>query len=312
MYSHTFKSLAFGDVAVANPKLVILPADNFDLAPEMLIGMDIMRKLHMYFSFHEGKIYITPASIQTAEQKALQASLQPVAALRMAYKASMPANIATLDKALASNPTDARTLNSRCYWRASAKIDLDGALADCDQAIKLKPGDAQILDSRALVLYQQGRYQAAVNAYDAVLAVSPKFSESLFMRGHAKGKLGDAAGMEADIAAAKSIKPDVDNEFRPYDVDRPTMLTCSAPSGGVHANFGCGPAVVFVIEPDLSDRTNNPPHLPIPAKAISTRPLRFTPMRLSAIPPMRTRLPRAATPIWWRKTMPRPSPITLR
>ena len=68
-------------------------------------------------------------------------------------------------------------------------------------------------------MYQQGKYQEALSAYDAALAADPKQAESLFMRGHAKGKLGDAAGMATDIAAAKSIKPDMENQFQPYDVD---------------------------------------------------------------------------------------------
>ena len=39
------------------------------------------------------------------------------------------------------------------------------------------------------------------------------------MRGNIKGKLGDQAGKDADIAAAKAIRNDVETVFQPYDID---------------------------------------------------------------------------------------------
>jgi len=219
MYRHAFKSLSFGDIAVANPRVQIIASNNFQNAPQMLIGMDILRKLHVYFALHEGKMYITPATPQTPEQKALQVSLQSATGTKAGHKVEIMARIAALDKVLAAKPNDGPRLNNRCFDKAQIKIDLDSALADCEQALKLEPGDAYALDSRAFVLYQQGKYQDAVAGYDAALAANAKQPESLFMRGHAKGKLGDAAGMQADIAAAKAIKPDIDDEFRVYDVD---------------------------------------------------------------------------------------------
>jgi hypothetical protein len=204
-YRHNFKSLAFGDIAVTNPKIAITSSKSS--FPELLIGMDVMRKLHIYAAFGEQKLYVSVASA-------------PVADARLANnRRGFLLLIEQASQKIRSNPNEAGIWNGRCYWRAEAKIDLDEALTDCDQALKLKPRDAATLDSRAFVLYQQGKYQDALTGYDAALVADPKQAASLFMRGHAKGKLGDAAGMDADIAAAKAIKPDVDNEFRPYDVD---------------------------------------------------------------------------------------------
>ena len=39
------------------------------LAPTMLIGMNILSKLHLYIAFREQKIYITPASVPQAAAK---------------------------------------------------------------------------------------------------------------------------------------------------------------------------------------------------------------------------------------------------
>jgi len=219
VYRHAFKTMTLGDITVNNPKVALYPATIFGNDPDMILGMDVLRKLHIYFAQREGKMYISPASVQTPEQKALQVSLQPTAVVRNIYKLRMTARIAALDKTLVSNPNDYKALNDRCFFKATIKNDLDAALADCNQSVRLKPDDPLDLDSRAFVLYQQGKYQEAVSAYDAALAVNPRLAESLFMRGHAKGKLGDAAGMAADIAAAKTIKPDIENEFQPYDVD---------------------------------------------------------------------------------------------
>ena len=110
-------------------------------------------------------------------------------------------------------------LNLRCYWKATVKSDLDAALADCDQGLALKPGDSNLLNNRALVLYQQGKYQEALDAYNAALAVQPKNGASLLVREIIKGKLGDEAGKDADIAAARAIQNDIETVFQSYDID---------------------------------------------------------------------------------------------
>jgi hypothetical protein len=82
-YQHRFPALDFGGVAVANPVVDILPglgrgprlpsatgtriADGeTERLPDMLIGMDILRHLHLYIAYREQKLYITPSSAPTA------------------------------------------------------------------------------------------------------------------------------------------------------------------------------------------------------------------------------------------------------
>jgi predicted aspartyl protease len=72
VYSHRFQSLTFEGVAVSNATLEIVSdamgqkADQFKgpiHAPQLILGMDVLRKLHIYFAFKEGKMYVTPASV---------------------------------------------------------------------------------------------------------------------------------------------------------------------------------------------------------------------------------------------------------
>jgi len=83
-YSHRFKSLALEGIAVSNPKLTLLPDlmrgklanphDNLEgdtrIANQevetglgdMILGMDILRHLHVYIAYKEQKLYLTPAN----------------------------------------------------------------------------------------------------------------------------------------------------------------------------------------------------------------------------------------------------------
>ena len=81
-FGRVFGTLDFEGVAVTNPHVIIMPnlvgskdpnnaqrtgdrarmMDDLDDRPDMLIGMDILRKLHFYIAFDESRIFITEAS----------------------------------------------------------------------------------------------------------------------------------------------------------------------------------------------------------------------------------------------------------
>jgi len=104
VYRHTFKSLAFEGIAVANPVFNIIPdlergqmerpppigtrIKNTSIEeglPDMLIGMDILRHLHLYVAYKEQKLYVTPAStsvaVASSAPSAAPATSAPAAAL---------------------------------------------------------------------------------------------------------------------------------------------------------------------------------------------------------------------------------------
>lgn len=81
LYHHKFSSLSFGGIAVSNLDVTILPdflKDKYKPGPEigtrladpvsnsefsdMLLGMNVLRHLHVYIAYKERKLYITPAS----------------------------------------------------------------------------------------------------------------------------------------------------------------------------------------------------------------------------------------------------------
>jgi predicted aspartyl protease len=79
IYEHKFASLNFGGVTVNNLSVAILPdflrskasgpqlgsrlgsSSAPEQVPDMLIGMNVLRHLHVYIAYREQKLYITPA-----------------------------------------------------------------------------------------------------------------------------------------------------------------------------------------------------------------------------------------------------------
>ncbi len=53
----------------------------------------------------------------------------------------------------------------------------------------------------------------AIADYGAAVALNPKDAGSLYCRGMAKLRGGDKTGGNADIAAAKAIKPDIAEQY---------------------------------------------------------------------------------------------------
>jgi hypothetical protein len=80
LYRYTFKSLSMDSIAVTNPAFVILPdlaeqqirsemgklADDpqygLGQLPRLVIGMDVLRKLHLYIAYKEHMLYVTGAT----------------------------------------------------------------------------------------------------------------------------------------------------------------------------------------------------------------------------------------------------------
>ena len=77
------------------------------------------------------------------------------------------------------------------------------------------------LDSRGLTYLKMGQWDSAIDDYDdynEALRIDPKLASSLYGRGLAKLKKGDATGANADIAAARAIEANIVGEFARYGV----------------------------------------------------------------------------------------------
>jgi len=60
VYNYPFQSLSFGDVKVSNPHIEMV-ADKVWNEDDLLLGIGILRQLHLYIAYKEKKMYITPA-----------------------------------------------------------------------------------------------------------------------------------------------------------------------------------------------------------------------------------------------------------
>lgn len=66
-YSYPFKSLKLDAIAIDNPTIIIRPnklgvlARAGKIRPQLLLGASVLRRLHLYISYKEKKIYLTDA-----------------------------------------------------------------------------------------------------------------------------------------------------------------------------------------------------------------------------------------------------------
>lgn len=78
-YRHTFKSLSFEGVQVGSPELVLIPdmmsgkfgpvnstgsliaQKDEKIQPDILLGMNVLRHMHLYVAYKEKNLYVTPA-----------------------------------------------------------------------------------------------------------------------------------------------------------------------------------------------------------------------------------------------------------
>ena len=126
--------------------------------------------------------------------------------------------MSVVDAMIKANAGDAGVLNSACWIRAKRGEQLDAALADCNESLRLRPGDTQTLDSRAFVWFRKGNFPQAIAGANTVLTAKPNYASSLYVRGLAKLKSGDAAGGNADITAAKTADTKIAGTYAAYGV----------------------------------------------------------------------------------------------
>lgn len=129
------------------------------------------------------------------------------------------AALAAIDQAITEKPGNGSLLNSRCWIKGTHNVQLDTALKDCTRAIELSDQiAATALDSRAMVYFRQNRFDEAIADLNAALEQRPYSPASLYLRGvieKQQGKAGDAA---ADLADARLLNPQIDEEYAKYGV----------------------------------------------------------------------------------------------
>ena len=113
-----------------------------------------------------------------------------------------------------------RLWGQRCWSRAVIGKQLQAALDDCTKAGSLSPKIPQILAYRGFVHLKLGQFDKALADYDAAFALTkiPDNADWLYGRGVTKVRKGDAAGGNADIERARTIKADIAEEYAKYGI----------------------------------------------------------------------------------------------
>ncbi len=68
LYFRRYAALSFPGISIANPLVVVRPVqfgdgkDQMPRAPDLIIGMEVLRHLHLYYAANEKRLYITPAA----------------------------------------------------------------------------------------------------------------------------------------------------------------------------------------------------------------------------------------------------------
>jgi len=67
IYHYPFAALSFEGVQVQHPNIVLIPQSRVaPNTPELLLGVNILRELHLYISYKEKMLYLTSAEAQSA------------------------------------------------------------------------------------------------------------------------------------------------------------------------------------------------------------------------------------------------------
>jgi tetratricopeptide (TPR) repeat protein len=125
--------------------------------------------------------------------------------------------IADFDAVIRLDPRHTGALYSRGF-AYHTKGDYDRAIADYNEAIRLgyKSADGP-LSYRGHAYFCKKDFVRAIADYDAALKINPRNVESLYARGLAKKKRGDADG-DADMSAALAMRDFVAKQLAGYGV----------------------------------------------------------------------------------------------
>jgi len=123
-----------------------------------------------------------------------------------------------MDQAIGLAPDNPVMLNGRCWGRAIANRQTDGAIADCNAALGKAPSDTHILDSLGFAWFRKGDFDKAIAQYDLALAAKPDLGLTLYKRGLAKIRKGDPGGGKADIARALALDPHAGDEMTEFGI----------------------------------------------------------------------------------------------
>jgi len=120
------------------------------------------------------------------------------------------------DHAIGFDPNSASHYNNRgIIYRI--KHEYARAIADYDEAIWLRADYPAAFYNRALAYADEGDYDHALADFNVVMQFDTRNSLALYARGMTLLKKGDVEAGKANIAAAKTINPNIGEQFDQSD-----------------------------------------------------------------------------------------------
>jgi len=107
-------------------------------------------------------------------------------------------------------------LNQRCWARGLSNQLLDDALKDCHKAIRRDGENPAYLDSLGLVELRLRHYPKSIKAYEQAVAQMPGSAWSRYGLGLAKIGGGQRDAGNADLAAARTLDPQIETRAAKY------------------------------------------------------------------------------------------------
>jgi Flp pilus assembly protein TadD len=114
--------------------------------------------------------------------------------------------IATLDKAIALNPSDPEAFRRRAMSRRELQ-DPQGAIADFSMVIQLDPGNSKAYAGRAITRNREGDFAGALADFTKAIDLDPQYVNALVDRGNLLFRQKDYAGALSDADRIIAINP---------------------------------------------------------------------------------------------------------
>jgi tetratricopeptide (TPR) repeat protein len=127
--------------------------------------------------------------------------------------------IADYDEAILHAPHYVAALNNRCFALAAIGRTKE-ALDDCNVSLRVRPGFDMTHHNRGFANFRAGNLDEALADLEISLKASPKRAQALYLRGLIKLRRGEQVSGNADIAAAKSIRAEIAEDFARMGVTR--------------------------------------------------------------------------------------------
>jgi len=112
-------------------------------------------------------------------------------------------------------------LNERCWALGLSNQQLDDALSDCRKAIKRDGDNPNYLDSLGMVQLRLGHYSDSIKAYEQAIAQGPHSAWTRYGLGMAKIRSGQTDAGKADVAAARTLDPGIEERAAKYGLVAP-------------------------------------------------------------------------------------------